>query len=148
MSELNSINKWIWNCEKDLDYQIRWGENSVITIQRNLLRRVTFSLLGWNPNDGWLSKSKAFTYSPPTSEPVTFPDNGLVHDFGSKETFNKYWGKTYVIEGVLMIVHGPSENIEVEDHVSTVSGCFRGSDPNYNHFFAICPYPPEVPCEP
>ncbi len=147
MPELNSQNTWDWNCgsKNDLDYRIIWGNNGTLTIQRILLRSITYIMRCWNPIDGWIEKSISKSPPAPTSEPYTFDGIHHYHAIG-KRVAHQYWGKSYTMIGTLVVIHGHEGALIDEDVVTTVGGCFTRNDPHYVEVFQGC-IPPDVICE-
>jgi hypothetical protein len=143
---LISTNTWDYNCgsKNDLDYRVIWGIDGELTIQRNYLRSITFSLLCWNSIDGWVERNKTLTLPSPTSNPYTFSGVHHFHAF-AKGVTNLNWGKRYKMTGKIVVLHG-NQIIVDEKVVTTVNGCFRMNDPYYEEYFSGC-IPPDVVCE-
>ncbi len=143
MPDLNSINQWIWNCGKnDFDARVIWGNNGTITIQRSQLRGIRYTLRHWNHPDGWREKSNSQMLSLPTSDPHTFQDVSQVDHF-AKRTTQQYWGKPFIIIGILVILWGYPD--PEEEMITNVNGCFTRNDPYYYNEYNCTP--PDVMCE-
>ncbi len=147
-----STNQWIANCSdnnggldliKDLDYRVYWGNEGTITIKRHNLIGITYIMKVWNSIDGWIERSHTQTLPQPVEE-HTFNNVSDIYAFAKNNTLN-YFGKSYIITGILKIKFGdPPGEIE-EVYTTTVNGCFRRNDPHYFRFFDCTP--PDIPCE-
>lgn len=143
--ELSSTNDWVWNCgsKNDLDYRVYWGNNGTLTIQRPYLRSIHYTLRGWNPRDGWVTKSHSSVLPTPTSNPHTFNNVALTYAFARQQA-HLYWGLGYILKGEITVKYGPDDAIAEEEVITSITGCFRGSDPHYFDYFGC--QPPDVGC--
>jgi len=147
-----STNQWIANCNdnqggldniKDLDYRVYWGNNGTITIQRHNLIEITYLMKAWNSIDGWIERSHTQTLPQPVEE-HTFNNVSDIYAFAKNNTLS-YFGKKYIITGILKIKFGdPPGEIE-EIYTTTVNGCFRRYDPHYYNKFGCTPL--DISCE-
>lgn len=144
-----STNQWIANCDdesgdaKDLDYRVWWGNNGKLTVTRNNLIEIEYTMRAWNSKDGWFEETSTQTLEQPTDR-HTFNLVAHAQAFGAGD-LNRYWTRRYIIEGILKIRYGTPPG-EIEDiYTTTVNGCFRQKDP---HYFPKYPCtPPDVACE-
>lgn len=77
MNTLIGTFEWAWNCgsKNDIDVSYYWGDNGILTIQRQYLRKIIYKWRFCNTIDGWFEETKIFELPQPTSEPYTFPVN-------------------------------------------------------------------------
>jgi hypothetical protein len=152
MSALNSVNTWDYNCGPqggnpiDLDYRAVWGDDGTLTIQRNQLRSISYSMRCWNSLDGWIQVSDQQSLPVPTSQPHTFGGVKFYYAF-ARNNVGLYWTRRYIIEATIVVVYGPNQHIVDEEVITTVNGCFTKNDPNYIEIYPGC-IPPDEGCEP
>ena len=144
MSILNPTCYWTYNCgAKDYDLFATWGN---LTIQRNYLRYVRFSLFIWTNVDGWMTKTQTHTpINAPSSATFTFFGQlGKSWCKGTPGCNETYFGQIYKFHTLVEIMYGENNhNLNIDEFFFNSNSVstnlkFCKTDPFYSETHSSC----------